>query len=78
MTVSYPTEAEPFATFRSMFVENGNADVDHVRWTDPEGTQHEASAMEFPGGEGTMWLFERTTRSRHNTSAPDIRIQLLR
>lgn len=78
VTVNYPTDAEPFATFRSMFVETGNADVDHVRWTDPEGTQHEASVMEFRGGEATTWLFHRTTRSRHNTSAPDIRIQLLR
>jgi hypothetical protein len=78
VTVNYPTDAEPFATFRSMFVENGNADVDHVRWTEPEGTQHDAPIAEFRGGEGTTWLFHRTTRSRHNTSAPDIRIQLLR
>ncbi len=77
VTVNYPTDVKPFATFRSMFVADENADVNRVSWTDADGAQHEAPIMEFPGGEGTMWLCHRTTRSRHNTSAPDIRIRLL-
>ncbi len=78
VTVNYPIDTQPFAIFRSMFVVAGNADVDHVRWTDAEGVQHEAPVMEFPGGPGTEWLFQRAVRSTHNTSAPDIRVTLLR
>jgi hypothetical protein len=77
VTVDYPTEAAPFATFRSMFVAEDNADVGHVRWRDPGDTTHEAGVMQFAGGEGTEWFFHRQIRSRHNTSAPDICIRLV-
>lgn len=75
ITVNYPTDI-PFATFRSMFVEDGNADVDHVRWKDSSGVLHDDTIMTFPGGEGTEWFFYRSIRSQHNTSAPDTRIKL--
>jgi hypothetical protein len=76
VNVNYPTGALPFATFRSMFVADGNADVDHVRWVDAAGVTRDDPVMTFPGGEGTEWLFDRRTRSRHNTSAPGIRIRI--
>ena len=63
----------PFATFRSMHVSDGNADVDHIQ----------ASAGDFPvlagwtALEGPWWFFYRAVRSTHNTSAPDIRIEIL-
>jgi len=76
ITVNYPTGTLPFATFRSMFVADGNADVDHVRWKDASGALHDDAIMTFSGGEGTEWFFYRRTRSQHNTSAPDIRIRL--
>lgn len=75
VTVNYPTNV-PFATFRSMFVEDGNADVDHVEWKDASNEINDDAIMTFPGGEGTEWFFYRSTRSQHNTSAPDIRIKL--
>lgn len=72
--VNYTTgEAIPFATFRSMWVEDGNADVDHIQ----------TPAGDFPilGDwtklEGPWWFLHRVVRSRHNTSAPDIRIEWL-
>lgn len=74
VTVNYETSVLPFATFRSMFVEEGNADVDHVRWEGPCGNVRDEQIMSFPWSEGSEWLFYRATRSRHNTSAPDILI----
>lgn len=74
VTVNYPTDTLPFATFRSMFVADGNADVDHIKWKDASGGIHDEAIMRCPGDEGTEWFFYRRTRSHHNTSAPDIRI----
>ena len=75
VSVNYPTR-DPFTTFRSMFVEVGNADVDHVQWSDASGAQRDDPIMQFPGGEGTEWLFYRTTSSKHKDSAPAILIEL--
>jgi hypothetical protein len=61
----------PFATFRSMWVSDGNSDADAV----------ETFAGVFPimanwrNLAGRSWFFHRRVRSRHNTSAPDIRIE---
>lgn len=75
VTVHYPTSPTiPFAVFRSMYVSDGNADVDHLM----------SSQGDFPiiDGwshlEGLWWFFHRTVRSNHNTSAPDIRIQVVK
>ncbi len=77
VAVYYPTDERPFAAFRSMFVAEGNADVDHVQWRDAGGAWHDDAIFDYPGGQATEWLFHRATRSRHNTSAPDIRVSLL-
>jgi hypothetical protein len=70
-------------TFRSMFVEAGNADVDRVAWTDLAGAARDEPIMTFPLRApdlsmvpGRQWLFYRGTPSVHNTTAPDIRIIL--
>jgi len=78
VTVNYPTKRAPFATFRSMFVADGNADVDHVTWRDASGTLRTEPLLAFSGGKGSEWFFFRRIRSQHNTSAPDIRITLRR
>lgn len=71
--ITYDTTNYSFARFRSMWVKDGNADVDHI-WTD-EG--------KFPimGGwtdfNGTWWQFFRTFPSTHNTYAPDIKIEIV-
>lgn len=63
----------PFAIFRSMYVANGNADADHVKTV--KGDLPIQSAWQSLIGQS--WFFHRTTRSTHNTSAPDIRIQVV-
>lgn len=74
VTVTYPTDVAPFATFRSMYVTDGNADVDHVLWKDTGGILHDDPVMTVAGGDGREWKFRRALPSQHNRSAPDIRI----
>lgn len=69
--VSYGTSSEvPFATFRSMWVRDGNADVDRIK----------CAGGEFPiltgwtTLAGLWWSFRREVDSSHNRSAPDILI----
>lgn len=71
VAVGYSTStAIPFATFRSMYVTNGNADVDHVQTQDGDfGILSNWTSLP-----GLWWFFHRNFRSQHNTSAPDIRI----
>jgi hypothetical protein len=74
VVADYATLSQPFAAFRSMFVADGNADVDHVTWTTPSSTIQDSSILSFAGDSGLDWVFYRATRSLHNTSAPNIRI----
>jgi hypothetical protein len=67
----------PFATFRSMFVVSGNADVDRVSWNEPGGIPRDEAIMNFAGSDGTEFFFFRQTRPQHNTSAPDIRVRAM-
>jgi PGF-pre-PGF domain-containing protein len=75
VTVNFSTDILPFTTFRSMYVSDGNADVDHVRWQDISGVIHNESIMVFLRGEGSDWLFYRSNWSMHNPSGPDIAIK---
>jgi hypothetical protein len=74
VTVNYPTDKLPFATFRSMYVAPDKADVDNVRWTEAVGMKHEIDIMTFTNAVGKDFFFYRGVPSKHNTSAPDIRI----
>lgn len=58
------------AVFRSMWVEDGNADVDFLETT----TRSLPILSEWVTSTGTTWLFHRQFESSHNTSAPDIQI----
>ena len=62
----------PFATLRSMWVRDGNADVDHVNSED--GVRHILQDM-WSNLTGTTFYFFRTCVSQHNTLSPDIRIE---
>lgn len=76
--VAVDTSTElPNATFRSMFVALGNADVDHVSWQDVDGNSQKSPVMEFSEGRGKGWFFSREAISVHNTSAPDTRITIV-
>jgi hypothetical protein len=66
------SQQTPFATVRSMFVSDGNDDVDSVSWSDAGGAAHSDSIGRFQYGQGVQFVFGRTMTSRHNTSAPDI------
>jgi hypothetical protein len=68
----------PFATVRSMFVAEGNCDVDDVVWTETSGATRDDAIAAFGSGRGSDFLFRRAARSRHNTSAPDLWIGHLR
>jgi hypothetical protein len=66
----YPTTDTPFATFRSMWVADGNSDVDHA-----ESDAGSFPIMDWTTLDGRWWFFYRDSLSIHNTSAPDIRIE---
>ncbi len=76
VAVSYATDRESFATFRSMFVADGRSCVDHVEWI-RLGVSTSSPILDFRGGPGSEWFFYRETLSVHNTSAPDIRIKIV-
>ena len=76
VAVNYPTDKLPFATFRSMYVAPDKADVDNVRWTEASGMKHEIDIMTFTNAVGKEFFFYRGVPSKHNTSAPDIRISV--
>jgi hypothetical protein len=68
----YSSPDLPFATFRSMFVADGNCDVDGVAWTETSGAARDEGITGFRSGRGEAFLFRRGARSGHNTSAPDL------
>jgi hypothetical protein len=62
--------ALPLVTFRSMWVEDGNADVDHLE----SGPTSTPILGLWNAIGGSTLAFGRTVPSLHNTSAPDITI----
>lgn len=68
--------SEPFVTFRSMYVSDGNADVDHIETAEGNFSFLNGSLPPWSSLSGPWWFFHRATRSRHNTSAPDILIKV--
>lgn len=75
VNINYLTDTLPFSVFRSMFVSTGNSDVENVLWENFSGSSQSNEIMEYSGGPGTEWFFYRSTISRHNTSAPNIRLK---
>jgi hypothetical protein len=73
VTARYPSgPAVAFATLRSMFVSDGNNDVDSVAWADEGGAVRQENMGAFRTATASAVSFTRALRSRHNTSAPDI------
>lgn len=64
----------PFVSFRSMWVKDGNADVDHVSSNGRKGHH-----ILDPWGMlyGYSFTFYRSCISRHNTQSPDINIEVM-
>ncbi|XP_046584991.1 uncharacterized protein LOC124291638 [Haliotis rubra] len=67
------TEANPFAIFRSMYVDAGNDDSDSVM-TDKEGPRHVMGKWDTLSG--TSFLLFRRCESSHLTQSPDIRVDI--
>ncbi len=66
-------EGRPFASMRSMYTTEYNADVAHVAWRTKGGVGWgESPIMQFKGGEATEFWAGRKVPSIHNTSAPDM------
>jgi len=57
-----------------MFVSTGNSDVEDVSWENVFGSTQNDGIMKYSGGPGREWFFSRPTISKHNTSAPDIKL----
>jgi hypothetical protein len=63
----------PFASLRSMYATEFNADVARVAWrTHAASGWSESPIMSFPGGKVSELWAGRQVLSRHNTSAPDM------
>jgi hypothetical protein len=71
--ITYDTINNSFARLRSMWVKDGNADVDHIRTKDGE-THIMGGWKEF---DGTWWQLFRKIPSIHNTYCPDIKIEII-
>lgn len=69
------SQAHPFATIRSMYVSEGNTDVDSVK-VDNKDTYH---VMDKWGSlKGLSFAFHRRCISKHLTLSPDIRLDILK
>ncbi|XP_060076093.1 uncharacterized protein LOC132555747 [Ylistrum balloti] len=64
----------PFMIYNSMWVSDGNADVDRVR---VNGNEARRIMADWRYLYGTSVAFYRQCLSRHNTMSPDIRVELL-
>lgn len=64
----------PFATIRSMYVAEGNTDVDSVK-VDDKQTYHVMDQWGYV--QGRSFAFYRSCISRHLTLSPDIQIDVL-
>lgn len=73
--VNYPMNEFPFATFRSMFVDEGNCDTAKVTIWDNDSLVSDSNVLEVNQNHGDEFFFYRQTPSAHNMSAPDIKIK---
>lgn len=67
-------EQYPFLTFISMWVADGNSDVDHIG---VNGNMMHI-ATDWTELFGTSFVFYRRCLSKHNTASPDIQIEILK
>ncbi|MDR4484981.1 MAG: hypothetical protein R3B95_17540 [Nitrospirales bacterium] len=79
--VTYDTLTAPFVTMRSMYVADDNSDIARVKVVSSSGNMQtypiDPIHEEWATLPGDSWFFYRPTYSRHNTSCPDFRIDVL-
>ncbi|KAK3090009.1 hypothetical protein FSP39_008471 [Pinctada imbricata] len=64
----------PFLMFKSMWIKNGNSDVDHVS---VNGNDQRRILGGWKKLYGTSFAFFRKCLSKHNTLSPDLRVEIL-
>ena len=79
--VTYDTVTAPFITMRSMWVTDDNSDVARIQATSPQGVMQaytiDPKHEEWTTIPSDSWWFYRPAYSRHNTSCPDFKIDVL-
>jgi hypothetical protein len=70
--IQYDTTSQSFARVRSMWVHDGEADLDRVR--NKEGAYH--LMHDWTTLEGPWWEFYKEVPTYHNTYCPDFRIEV--
>ena len=79
--VTYDTLTAPFVTMRSMWVADDNSDVARIQAASSSGTMQtytiDPKQEEWTTLPSDSWFFYRPTYSRHNTSCPDFKIDVL-
>jgi hypothetical protein len=68
-----PADSTPFAALRSMFVSPAVADMAEVKLASARGKPTSTPILEFTAASARAATFARSTPSRHNSSAPDLR-----
>jgi hypothetical protein len=79
--VTYDTVTTPFVTMRSMWVTDDNSDVARIQAASSPGVMQtytiDPKHEEWTTLPSDSWVFSRPTYSRHNTSSPDFKIDVL-
>ena len=79
--VTYDTLTAPFVTMRSMWVADDNSDVARIQTVSSHGVLQaykiDPTHEEWTTLPSDSWFFYRPTYSRHNTSCPDFKIDVL-
>lgn len=79
--VTYDTLTVPFVTLRSMWVSDDNCDIARVDANSTSGTVRtytmDPKREEWTQIPSDAWSFYRPVYSRHNTSCPDFKIEVL-
>ena len=79
--VTYDTLTAPFVTMRSMWVADDNSDVARIQAASSQGAMQtypiDPKHEEWTTLPSDSWVFSRPTYSRHNTSCPDFKIDVL-
>ncbi|MGB5053188.1 MAG: hypothetical protein WBO24_02205 [Nitrospirales bacterium] len=80
--VTYDTLTAPFVTMRSMWVANDNSDISRIQAASSSGVVQtypiDPTHEQWATIPGDSWSFDRPTYSRHNTSCPDFKVEVLR
>lgn len=67
-------DEKPFAVIKSMWIHDGNSEIDHVS---SNGNEVHHVTSDWDTLYGTSFTFFRKCISKHNTQSPDLRLQMI-